>query len=104
MTDKIVLMSTCGSEEEARRVARALVESRAAACVNIVSGATSIYRWKGAVEESAEWLLIIKSKRERFAAVQAELRRVHSYEVPELIALPVVEGLAEYLRWIDEEC
>jgi len=102
MTDKIIVFSACGSEEEAARIARALVESRAAACVNIVPGLRSIYRWKGAVEDASEWLLLIKTTRERFDRLRAEFRSLHSYEVPELVAIPIVDGLEPYLSWISE--
>ena len=102
MTDKIIVFSTCGSAEEAQRIARGLVDARAAACVSIVSGMRSIYRWKGAVEDASEWLLVIKTARSCFDRVKTELRRLHSYEVPELVALPVVDGLEEYLSWIGE--
>jgi periplasmic divalent cation tolerance protein len=103
MTDKVVVFSTCGSAEEAAAVARALVDARLAACVNIVPGIRSIYRWKGAIEEAGELLLVIKTRRDLVARLTAELRKVHSYEVPEAIALPVVDGLPEYLDWIDGE-
>ena len=103
MTDKIVVLSTCSSEEEAVRVARALVEAQLAVCVNIVPRIRSIYRWKDAVEDASEWLLLIKTRRELFQALAAKLRTVHSYEVPEAVALPIVDGLPEYLEWIDRE-
>lgn len=103
MTDNIVVLSTCGSAEEAGNVARALVERRLAACVNIVSGVRSIYRWKGAVEDAAEWLLVIKSRRPLFEPLLEELRRVHSYETPEVIALPIVAGAESYLEWLAAE-
>ncbi|HWR53710.1 MAG TPA: divalent-cation tolerance protein CutA [Bryobacteraceae bacterium] len=102
MTDKILALSTCGSGDEAERVARGLVESRTAACVNIVPGVRSIYRWKGVVEDAREWLLIIKTTRARFDDLRVELVRLHSYEVPECIALPVLDGLTSYLDWIAE--
>ena len=103
MTDKIVVLNTCGSAEEAGAVARDLVESRVAACVNIVPQVRSIYRWKDVVEDATEWLLIIKSRRELLPGIQARLRKIHSYEVPESIALTVIDGLPEYLEWIDAE-
>ncbi len=103
MTDKIVVLSACGSEEEAVRLARHLVETRVAACVNIIPGARSIYHWKGAIEDAAEWMLVIKSRRDLFAALQSELGKMHSYEVPEMVALPVVEGSESYLAWMDRE-
>lgn len=85
------------------RVARHLVEKRVAACVSVVPGARSIYHWKGAIEDTAEWLLVIKSRRDLFAALRTELGKMHSYEVPEMLALPVVEGSESYLAWLDRE-
>jgi periplasmic divalent cation tolerance protein len=103
MTDKILVFSNCDSADEAGRIARALVEARAAACVNIVPGVMSLYHWQGKIEEAAEWTLLIKTTRSLFPAVCAELRRVHSYEVPEIIAVPIIEGDPAYLDWIDRE-
>jgi periplasmic divalent cation tolerance protein len=103
MTDKIVVFSACDSEEEAARLARHLVETHLAACVNIVPGARSFYRWKGAIEDTPEWLLIIKSRRDLFSALRAEIAKMHSYEVPEMLAIPVVEGAENYLGWMDRE-
>jgi periplasmic divalent cation tolerance protein len=100
MTDKIAVLSTCESEEQARAIARALVEARLAACVNIVPGMHSVYRWKDAVEEAAELLLIIKTSRAMLPRVQAALQRLHTYEVPELVALPIVDGSESYLNWL----
>ena len=100
MTDKIVVLATCGSKKEAGQIAHALVESRLAACVNVVSGLQSTYRWKGAVEEAGEWLLLIKTTRSLFAPLADRIRTLHSYEVPEIVALPVVDGLETYLSWI----
>jgi periplasmic divalent cation tolerance protein len=101
MTDKIVVLSTCASEAEAERIAGRLVEERLAACVTVVPGARSFYRWQGAVESSNEWLLIMKTTREQFPGLAAALEKAHSYEVPEIIALPIVEGSANYLNWIE---
>jgi periplasmic divalent cation tolerance protein len=103
MTEKILVLSNCGSEEEARRVARALVEARVAACVNIVAGVHSVYHWEGSIQEGSEWMLIIKSTRALFDSLAAELRRIHSYQVPEVLAIPVVDGDQDYLAWIDRE-
>jgi periplasmic divalent cation tolerance protein len=103
MTDKIVVLSTCGSIEEAERIARMLVEERLAACVSIVPQVRSVYRWQGAVESAAECLLVIKSRRELFDGLRGALEKVHSYEVPELLALPVVDGSANYLNWLEGE-
>jgi periplasmic divalent cation tolerance protein len=103
MTDKIVVLSACDSEEQAARLARHLVELRLAACVNIVPGVHSVYRWKGAMEDASEWLLVIKSRRDLFSSIRSEIAKVHSYEVPELLAVPVVEGSDGYLAWMDRE-
>lgn len=103
MTDKIVVFSACDSEEQAARVARALVEQRLAACVNIVPGARSIYRWKGQVEDASEWLLIIKSRRGLMDQLRVTMGKIHTYEVPELLAVPVVDGSEAYLVWLDRE-
>ena len=103
MTDKIVVLSACGSAKEADAIARRLVEKRLAACVNLLPGAKSIYHWKGAVEESDEVMLVIKSSRELFSELRVELERAHSYEVPELIALQIVDGSEQYLEWMDRE-
>jgi periplasmic divalent cation tolerance protein len=102
MTDKIIVFSNCASAEEAELIARGLVEARAAACVNIVPGVRSIYRWKGAIEDTSEWLLLIKTTRDSLELVKKELRRLHSYEVPELAAVPIIDGLEAYLNWIGE--
>jgi len=103
MTDKIVVFSTCDSEEQAGRIARELVEQKLAACVNILPGARSIYRWKGQMEDSSEWLLIIKSRRDLMDKLRAAIGKIHTYEVPELLAVPVVDGSESYLAWLDRE-
>lgn len=103
MTDKIVVLCTCGSAEEAEKLARHLVETRLAACVNLVSGLRSIYRWKGAVENASECLLLIKSSRAAFDRLCAEIEKIHAYEVPEILALTVVDGSKNYLNWLDAE-
>lgn len=101
MTDKIVVLVTCESAKEARRVARALIERRLAACVNILgTPVQSIYHWKGKVESAKESLLFIKTSRQRFESLQDAVQELHSYEVPEIIALPVVKGSRDYLAWI----
>jgi periplasmic divalent cation tolerance protein len=101
MTDKIVVLSTCASADEAEKLARALIEQRLAACVNVIGGVTSYYPWRGNLETAAEWLLVIKSSRARFDELRAALEKQHSYEIPEVIALPVVDGAPNYLNWID---
>lgn len=101
MTDKIVVFNTCESVEQAERLARSLVEQRLAACVTVISPVRSFYRWEGAVADSAEWLLLIKTSRTLFEKLRAAIEAAHSYDLPELLALPVVEGSAEYLAWMD---
>lgn len=103
MTDKIVVFSACASEEEAGRIAESLVEKRLAACVNLIPSVQSVYRWKGGLERSAETVLLIKSNRECFEQLRLELEKMHSYEVPEAVALAVVDGSPSYLEWIDRE-
>lgn len=103
MTDKIVVLSTCDSEEQAERIARHLVEMKLAACVNISGKIRSIYRWNDAVEDASEVLLVIKTRRDLFPRIRAEIAAIHSYEVPETIALAVVDGADAYLAWIDRE-
>jgi periplasmic divalent cation tolerance protein len=101
MTDKIVVLSTCATEEEAAKLARVLVEARVAACVTMVPGVRSVYRWQGAIESAAECLLIIKSSRQLFEPLRKTLEEAHAYDVPELLAVPVVEGSANYLNWLE---
>jgi len=98
-----VVLSTASSAAEAEAIARRLVEERLAACVNVVTGVRSFYRWKGKIEKSPEWLLVIKSSRGRFEELRAALEKLHSYDVPEVIALPVVEGTKNYLHWMEGE-
>jgi periplasmic divalent cation tolerance protein len=102
MTDKRVVLTTCGSLEEARHIAQALVERRLAACVNLVPNVESFYRWKGEVESSTEALLIIKTTADAFERLRAALVELHSYEVPECVELTVTDGSAAYLDWIGE--
>jgi len=101
MTDKIVVLTACDSEKRAAKLARHLVEYRLAACVNILPKARSIYRWKEKIEDAGEWILLIKSRRDLFAALRAEIQKLHTYEVPEVIAIPVVDGSEAYLGWLD---
>lgn len=102
MTDKRIVLSTAGSEDQARKIARHLVEERLAACVNIIPRIESIYRWQDKVESSAEWLLLIKTTREKFPAVRDAIRALHSYELPECITISIEDGSAAYLEWIDQ--
>jgi periplasmic divalent cation tolerance protein len=102
MTDKRIVLSNAGSEDEARKIARHLVENRLAACVNIVPQIQSIYRWQGRVESSQEWLLLIKTTADRVPAVRDAVRELHSYELPECIAISIEDGSAAYLAWIGQ--
>ena len=98
----VVIMTTAGSREEARRLARGLVEGRLAACVQMVP-VESVYEWDGEVREDAEILLLAKTRRDRYADVEAHLRAHHSYDIPEIVAVPVEAGLAAYLGWVDRQ-
>jgi periplasmic divalent cation tolerance protein len=100
MTDKRIVLSTAGSQDEARKLARHLVEHQLAACVNIIPHIESIYRWQGKMESSTEWLLLIKTTQEKFPAVRDVIRQLHSYELPECISLAIEDGSAPYLDWI----
>src|SRR5262249_49880501 len=100
MTDAIVILSTAPDAEKAAEIARALVEDHLAACVNIVPGVRSIYRWEGKLADDAEVLCVIKTARDRFDQVCARIKALHPYSVPEIIALPVVQGFAPYLEWV----
>ena len=102
MTDKRLVLSTAASDEEARVIASALVEKRLAACVNILGPIQSIYRWKDAVEDSQEYLLLIKTTESMFPKLRDELKSLHSYEVPECIVINIEDGLPAYLEWIGE--
>jgi periplasmic divalent cation tolerance protein len=101
MTDKIVVLNTCAHEQEAERLARLLIDQRLAACVSVLPRVRSFYRWKGAVESADEWLLIIKSSRALFNQLRTALEKENSYEVPEVLALPIVAGSALYLDWLE---
>ncbi len=101
MTNQIVVLVTCGSIKEAQQIGRALVDRKLAACANILrSPVQSIYRWKRKVELAREVLLILKTSRSRFATLDSTIRKLHSYELPEIIALPIVAGTRSYLDWI----
>ena len=100
--DALVVLVTAGSADEAARIGRTLVEERLAACVNVVGPIRSVYRWEGAVEEAEEHLLVVKARRVDLGALDARVRALHSYDVPEVLAIPVTGGSARYLAWLDE--
>jgi periplasmic divalent cation tolerance protein len=102
MTGKQIVLTTTGSEEEARKIAHALVERRLAACVNIVAQVESVYRWQGNVEASREWLLIIKTTKDRFPSVRDAIQEMHSYELPECVSIDIEDGGASYLEWLGD--
>src|SRR5580704_19364887 len=97
MTDKILVLTTAGSKDEARKIARALVERLLAACVNIVPHVSSVYRWEGEIEEAEEWLLVVKTTRAAFERVRQAILELHSYEVPECVSISVDDGSVGYL-------
>lgn len=101
MTNACIVLTTAGSVDEARKIARTLVERKLAACVNIVPQIESVYRWQGKIETAAEWLLVIKTEIEAFAGVRGSIDALHSYEMPECILLEIADGAQEYLNWID---
>jgi periplasmic divalent cation tolerance protein len=103
MSERVVVLITAGSTEEAQKIAAALVGERLAACVNVIPTVHSVYRWAGKVEEDQETLLVVKSRHEVLDRLIERVRALHSYEVPEIIALPLIAGDAAYLRWLDEQ-
>ena len=103
MQERLVVLITAGSQEDADRIANVLVAEMLAACVNILPGVTSVYRWEGEVQRDQEWLLVVKTTREVLDDLVRRVQAIHSYDLPEIIALPVVGGSKGYLRWIDGE-
>ena len=103
MSEQLVVLMTAGSREEADKIANALVTEMLAACVNVLPGVTSVYRWEGAVQRDQEWLLVAKSTREVLDDLVRRVQALHSYDLPEVIAIPVVGGSEAYLRWVDGE-
>jgi periplasmic divalent cation tolerance protein len=102
MSNVRIVLTTAGSQEEARKIAHALVERRLAACVNIVPGIESVYRWQGKVESATEWLLVIKTQAAAFERVRDAVKELHSYDLPECVMLEIAAGSSEYLNWIAE--
>lgn len=100
MTDKIVVLVTAASRRECRKIARHLVEGKLAACVNITQPIQSIYGWEGKLAEDREFLMFIKSTRELFPVIKAAVAKLHSYTIPEIICLPIIDGSESYLQWV----
>ncbi len=103
MTDKVIVYTTCGNITEAEAIARSLIDSRWAACVNVVPGLLSYYRWQGKVENDTELLLMIKTERGLVDEVRHTLETLHSYDLPEMIVVPIIDGSPNYLEWMDQE-
>ena len=102
MTDKVVIMVTAASRRECRKIARHLVEAKLAACVNVTGPVESIYRWEGKLTDEKEFLMLIKSTRELFPEIKAEISKIHSYHTPEIICLPIIDGSRNYMQWVSD--
>jgi periplasmic divalent cation tolerance protein len=103
MNDYIQVVTTTEHREDAERIAQALVEERLAACVQVAGPVTSTYRWQGKIENAQEWQCCAKSRRDLYVRIEQTIRRLHPYEVPEILAMPIVTGSADYLAWLDAE-
>src|SRR3989338_4511513 len=99
---KVVVLVTAGSQKEAEKIARSLVKKGLAACVNIVHAVKSIFKWKGKIETGNELLLLAKTRESRVPGLMDEVKALHSYDVPEIIAIPIVKGNKEYLKWVED--
>lgn len=102
--DKIVIFITCVNLREAKKISGKLLDKKLVACANIVNGVSSRYWWKGKIEKSDEVMLIMKSMRPLFKSIVSEVKKLHSYSVPEIIALPIISGNPDYLKWIKMSC
>jgi periplasmic divalent cation tolerance protein len=103
-TDRIIVLITAGSDEEAQKIAKLLVNEKKAACVNIVLGVDSLFRWNGKIDSARESLLLVKTRASLLSEIISLVKEAHSYEVPEVIALPIIGGSEEYLKWLDGAC
>lgn len=103
MTECIVVLVTVPQEEEAAQMANTLIDERLAACVNILKDIRSLYRWKGAIEDEGEVLMVVKTQERLFESLVKRIKQMHSYSVPEIIALPIVKGSDNYIQWMKEE-
>ena len=101
--DELLVFTTADSPDVARTIAMGLVENHEAACVSIIPGLRSIYRWQGKICDDGEWLLLVKSTRSRFEAVRARIRGLHSYDLPEIVAVPLTDGDPAYLQWLNDQ-
>lgn len=101
--DALLVLTTVPDAETGADLARALIDERLAACVNVMAPCASVYRWQGRVETAAEVQLLIKTTLARYGALEEAIRRMHPYELPEIVAVPIAQGLPEYLRWVAEE-
>ena len=97
----LIIFCTCPEKDTAEKIARLLVEGNIAVCVNILPGITSLYKWEGKIESAQEHLLLIKTHKDHYPAIETALRNHHPYDLPEIIAVPIEHGLPEYLHWID---
>ncbi|MBE0431534.1 MAG: divalent-cation tolerance protein CutA [Dehalococcoidia bacterium] len=102
--DRIVVLITAGSDEEAREITRLLLTEKKAACVNILPGVDSLFWWQGEVDSARESLMVVKTRAALFPEIVELVKRAHSYEVPEIIALPIIAGSEDYLKWLDIAC
>ena len=103
MDEFIIILTNLPDRASALKLAGELVERRLAACVNVLAECTSVYRWKGKVEQAAEVPMLIKARAARYDEVEAAIRRLHPYELPEIVAVPILRGLDEYLEWVAGE-
>jgi periplasmic divalent cation tolerance protein len=103
-TNSVVVLITTGNEEEAHKIAKLLVKERRAACVNIVPNVDSLFRWEGKIDSADESLLLVKTRASLLSEIIGLVKEVHSYQVPEIIAMPIIGGSEEYLKWLDSAC
>ena len=103
-TDRMIVLITTGSEEEAHKIARLLVKEKKAACVNIVPEVDSLFRWKGKIDSARESLLLVKTTASLLSEIVSLVKETHSYQVPEIIGLPIIGGNEDYLKWLDKAC
>jgi periplasmic divalent cation tolerance protein len=102
--DCIVVFVTCASAKEARALVYSLLKKKLVACGNITANVKSYFRWKGRIERSSEAFVMLKARRRRFGDIEKEIKRMHSYDIPEIIALPIAAGSDEYIKWVKENC